>query len=94
MIRLIFSFLHMLGGLVVKLLVLIVINNLLYDYFTGQAWNIPALMSFEGLPDKLIWNIRALTPMVETWADVIKETGEPVLRHLMVVIRDWTNNNG
>lgn len=92
MIRLVFSLLHLLGGLLVKLLVLIVMNNLLYGYFTDQPWNLPSLLSLEALPDKMIWNIRALTPVVEEWTAYIREVGEPVIRQLIAVIEDWKNN--
>ena len=87
MIRLMFSLLHMLGGLVVKLLILIVLTNLIYDYLHGHPFDWNALLSLDALPDKFIWNVDTVVPLVRDWAHEVREIGEPIVRNTVAVLK-------
>ena len=89
MIRLMFSLLHMLGGLVFKLLILIVLTNLVYDYLHGHPFDWNALLSLDALPDKFIWNVETVVPLVRDWAYEVKEIGEPIVRHTIAVLKGF-----
>ena len=87
MIRLMFSLLHMLGGLVVKLLILIVLTNRIYDYLHGHPFDWNALLSLDALPDKFIWNVETVVPLVRDWAHEVREIGEPIVRNTVAVLK-------
>jgi hypothetical protein len=87
MFRLLFWLLHTLGGLLVKLLILIVVTNLLYDYLNGYTIDRTSLFSLDALPDKFVWNIKTIVPLLQDWAQEVKEMGEPIVRKAIAILK-------